>query len=130
MIDTRPAEVYARGHVPGTLNIPLDESFTTWAGWLLPYDRDVYLLVGDDASQSIDAAVRDLAMIGLDRVAGVFGSDALDRWRAAGRALDSIDQVEVSDVAAMLDGAAATVLDVRGRSEWETGHLPGVARRS
>ena len=127
VVDIRPAAAFAQGHVPGTLGIPLNGAFTTWAGWLLPYDRDVYLLVGDDASQSIDAAVRDLAMIGLDRVAGVFGSDALDRWRAAGRALDSIDQVEVSDVAAMLDGAAATVLDVRGRSEWETGHLPGVA---
>ena len=27
-----------RGHVPGTLNIPMNGSFVTWAGWLIPYD--------------------------------------------------------------------------------------------
>ena len=127
VVDIRPAAAFAQGHVPGTLNIPMNGAFTTWAGWLLPYDRDIYLLVGDDAPQSVDAAVRDLAMIGLDRVAGVFGSGALDGWRAAGHAVASIEQVDVSDVAAALDGGAATVLDVRGRAEWEAGHLPGVA---
>src|SRR6185369_9614528 len=60
VVDTRSAADYAAGHVPGTLNIPLGGSFTTWAGWLLSYDRDVYLLV-DDATcpECVDAAVRD-----------------------------------------------------------------------
>ena len=57
--------------MPGTLNIPLNKCFTTWAGWLLPYDRDIHLLVDEPACpQCARAAVRDLAMIGLDRVAG------------------------------------------------------------
>ena len=29
----------ATGHVPGTINIPLNSSFTTWAGWLVPSRR-------------------------------------------------------------------------------------------
>ena len=28
--------------VPGTINIPAGRAFTTWAGWLLPYDRDLH----------------------------------------------------------------------------------------
>ena len=31
VVDTRPAAAYAAGHVPGTINIPLNGSFTTWA---------------------------------------------------------------------------------------------------
>src|SRR5262249_48631994 len=76
VVDTRSAAEYAAGHVPGTLNIPLHGSFTTWAGWLLSYDDDAYLLVDDaGCSHCVATAVRDLAMIGLDRVAGVLGTD-------------------------------------------------------
>lgn len=96
VVDTRAAAEYATGHLPGTLNVPLDDGFTTWAGWLLPYDRDVYLLVGDaggspaHGASCVAAAVRDLAMIGLDRVAGVAGPDALAAWAGAGRALEMV----------------------------------------
>jgi len=124
VVDTRPAAAFAAGHVPGTINIPLNGSFTTWAGWLLPYDHDVYLLVDD--VHAADEAMRDLAMIGLDRVAGTFGADALGAWTAAGRALDTIAQTTPREAAALLERGEATVIDVRGRTEWEAGHLPGV----
>lgn len=128
VVDVRPAAKAAAGHVPGTINIPLNGSFTTWAGWLLPYDRDVYLLVGGDAAapDAAAAAARDLAMIGLDRVAGVFGGDALEAWQAAGRTLSTVPQATPAEAAALLERGAATVIDVRARSEWEAGHLPGV----
>ena len=124
VVDTCPAGDFARGHVPGTINIPLNASFTTWAGWLLPYDRDVYLLVDDPGAAA--EAMRDLAMIGLDRVAGVLAHDALNAWTGAGRELATIQQASPAEVARMLERQAATVIDVRGRSEWEAGHLPGV----
>lgn len=128
VVDTRSAAEYAAGHAPGTLNIPLDGSFTTWAGWLLPYDRDVYLLVDDaGCSHCIETAVRDLAMIGLDRVAGIVGTDALRARTAAGRPLATVAQTTPAEAAAMVARGDATVVDVRGHAEWEAGHLPGVA---
>jgi hydroxyacylglutathione hydrolase len=126
VVDTRPAAAYADGHVPGTIHIPLDGSFTTWAGWLLPYDRDVYLLVDDACTNCTATAVRDLAMIGLDRVSGVFGTDALSAWSTAGRPLGTVAQTTAAEAAAMLERGEATVIDVRGRTEWEAGHVPGV----
>ena len=125
VVDTRPAAAFAAGHVPGTINLPLDGSFTTWAGWLLPYDRDVYLIT-DDAHVANEAA-RDLAMIGLDRVAGVLGTEALGAWAASGRALSTVAQVTPRAAAAMLARGDAAVIDVRGRTEWEAGHLPGAS---
>ena len=126
VVDTRPAAAFAEGHVPGTINIPLNGSFTTWAGWLLPYDQDVYLLVDDDGcSHCVETAVRDLAMIGLDRVGGTFGTDVLEAWTATGRELATVAQTTPADAARLMESGAA-VIDVRGRTEWEAGHLPGV----
>jgi hydroxyacylglutathione hydrolase len=126
VVDTRRAADYAAGHVPGTLSIPLNRSFTTWAGWLLPYDRDIYLLVDDAGSDSAEAAVQDLAMIGLDRVAGVLDTDALAAWTASERTLGTVAQATAEEAAAMLARGGATLIDVRGRAEWEAGHVPGV----
>jgi hydroxyacylglutathione hydrolase len=126
VVDTRPAAAYAAGHIPGTLNIPLGGSFTTWAGWLLPYDRDVHLLVDDHCTDCAARAVRDLAMIGLDRVASVVGGDALHTWAAGGRALGTVAQVSPTDAARMLARGEATMIDVRAPDEWAAGHLPGV----
>ena len=125
VVDTRPAAKFAAGHVPGTVNIPLDAGFTTWAGWLLPYDRDIYLLLDGRSPAFVEAAVRDLATIGLDRVAGAFAEEAVAAWEAGGGELGTITQITPIEVAALLDRNVVTVIDVRGQAEWEAGHLPG-----
>ncbi len=126
VLDTRAAAEYAAGHVPGTINIPLNKSFSTWAGWLVPYDVDVHLIVDDACRNCVDTAIRDLAMIGLDRVAGYFGSAGIDGWARDGRTLDRVPQMSAADLARRLSDGDVAVIDVRWRSEWEAGHLPGV----
>ncbi len=123
VVDTRAAVAYAASHVPGTLNIPLGRSFTTWAGWLLPYDADVWLIV-DDETRALDEAVRELAMIGLDRVAGVFGHDAITVWAATG-ATAKIAQTSADDLRHALLPRGVAIVDVRNQSEWDAGHIPG-----
>ena len=125
VIDTRTAAEYASGHVPGTINLPFNNAFTTWAGWVLPYDRDLHLLSAKADGRQAELALRDLAMIGLDRVAGCFGVEALGAWTRSGRALATIGRITASDLAARLDSGTAAVVDVRSRAEWESGHIPG-----
>lgn len=124
VVDTRSATAYAAGYVPGTINIPLNASFTTWAGWLVPYNRDFFLIV-DDASAGIDTAVRDLAMIGLDRIAGYFDVGVIDAWAAGERPLGTVPQVTVQDLQASLSHRAVTLLDVRNQNEWDGGIIAG-----
>ena len=126
VVDTRPADAFAARHVPGTLSIPLNKSFSTWAGSILPYERDLYLIVDDNVAERADEAGRDLAMIGLDRIAGYFGVDALTAWEEQGGTLAEQPQIGAIDLAPMLSRGAVQVIDVRGASEWEAGHLPGV----
>jgi hydroxyacylglutathione hydrolase len=123
VVDARPAAAFAESHVPGTINIPLNKSFSTWAGWLLPYERDIWLIV-DDQARALDEAVRDLAMIGLDRVAGAFGHDAITAW-AASQSTAKIAQVSVQDLHDSLLPRGVAIIDVRNQSEWDAGHLPG-----
>ncbi len=127
VVDTRPAAEFAAGHIAGTINIPLNKSFTTWAGWLLPYDRPFHLIVDDASTHDIDEAVRDLAMIGLDQVAGYFGAAVIDAWRAEHRELETVPQITSRELADALATGRVSVIDVRGAAEWAAGHLPDAA---
>jgi hydroxyacylglutathione hydrolase len=84
----------------------------------------VYLIVGDAAGREVAEAVLDLSMIGLDRVAGVFGAEAVAAWEAAGRSPEGVRRLAPAEGSARVK-AGATLLDVRGRSEWEAAHVPG-----
>lgn len=127
VVDTRLAPEFANGHVPGTIGIPLNRSFNTWAGWLVRYDRPFYLIVDErHRLGALDEAVRDLAMIGLDDIAGYLGTDALEAWTAADRELQTTPQMTVDELARRIEKGDVAVIDVRGRAEWEAGHIPGV----
>jgi len=120
VIDTRPAAEFAAGHVPGTLNIPLNGSFVTWAGWLIPYDTDFYVIADDASASRLGELRRALALIGLDRVAGYFSTTAIAK--AGGRA--TIAQVTVAEFARQRDKNNPVVIDVRHEREWNDGHMP------
>ncbi len=127
LVDTRPAADYATAHIPGTINLPLNRSFTTWAGWLVPYTRDFYLLIDHARVDALDQAVRDLAMIGLDRIGGYIDCDeeTLAAWRGAGRPLGSIRTMTARRLAERLATGDVSVVDVRAGYEWDDGHVPG-----
>jgi hydroxyacylglutathione hydrolase len=123
VIDARPAAEFAQRFFPGTLNIPLNTSFVTWAGWLVSCDNDIYLVLGEGADSRLQEVVRALALIGLDRIKGYFTESALgvvDRG-----ALSSISQVSVQEADRALRAGETIVLDVRSDMEWQEGHLPG-----
>lgn len=126
LLDTRAAAGFASRHVPGTINVPIGKSFSTWAGSVLPYDQDLYLLVDDNVAGRADEVARDLALIGLDRIVGYFGVDALAAWERSGRPLGQVPQIEVAELAPALSRGEVQVIDVRGANEWEAGHLPAV----
>jgi len=122
VVDMRRTAAYASGHVPGTINIPLNDKFSTWAGSLLAYDRDIHLVADDESGEAAARAARALALIGLDRVRGWFRHSALKAW-AGGRALQQTPQLTVDELSRL--GGAAIVVDVRSRGEYEAGHIPG-----
>jgi hydroxyacylglutathione hydrolase len=129
VIDTRPASEYAAGHVAGTINIPFNSSFVTWAGWLVhpnahkprvgdPGQADEFYLIVDAATAAarLGELARELALIGIDRISGFF-----DPAVVTGEA--TIPQITPTELAPKLQ--KVTVVDVRSANEWNEGHLPG-----
>jgi hydroxyacylglutathione hydrolase len=125
IVDTRPAAAYARGHLRGTVNIPLNSSFVSWAGWLIPPTADLYVIVSDESTAVLIALVRSLALIGIDSVKGYFGELATEGARLRGETLDTIDQMTPAELLQRLPAAHGLVIDVRNEAEWAAGHLPG-----
>jgi len=123
VIDTRTADHFAAAHAPGTINIPLNKSFAGWAGWLVRYDTDIHLIADDEVAAR--RAIRDLAMIGLDRVTAWSDAAVIAEWSAAGLPVGKVATMDVAALAPRLARGEVTVLDVRNLSEWSAGHLPG-----
>ena len=123
VVDTRSRERFAAGHVPGTLNVPLTRSFPNWCGWFLPYDRPIHLIA--DGPEQVREAVRDLVLIGLDRVVGWFDGGALDAWSTERGELGSYEVTDWAAAERSMREDGAVLVDVRNQTEWDEAHAPG-----
>ncbi len=121
VVDTRPADVYSQGFIPGTINIPLGASFLTWAGWLLPYDRPIALVID---REKLEHATQLLRLIGLDNLRGYWTPAVIDRWAGEGRKLATYRRLTPEEAGQLL-GDGVCVVDVRWDSEREKGYVPG-----
>jgi hydroxyacylglutathione hydrolase len=125
VIDTRSAQKFAKGHVPGTLNIPLGKSFLTWTGAIVPEDRDFYLVSEIESDDGVDGVLSDLAKIGLSRIAGVFRTDVLLDWQSQNGQPALVEQLNPVELRDAVRNRKIQVVDVRAPDEWSGGHLPG-----
>jgi hydroxyacylglutathione hydrolase len=119
IVDVRATADFAAGHIPSTLNIPVGTSFATWAGSLLPYERDIVLLA--DTPDRIERARRLLTLVGHDRVVARGGRALRDEWQHSYGALARVKLIESTELP---DDGARVVIDVRGQPEWDAGHMP------
>lgn len=125
VLDLRPAGQFAEGHIDGSLSLPYSKTFSTWVGSIIPVTDEIVLL-SDNDPDAVQWAVRDLSRIGFDRIIGwADASETLSAWRAAGHALHAIPQVSVDRVLPTVADSAAAIVDVRGRTEWDAGHVRG-----
>ena len=125
VIDTRSADKFAAGHVPGTLNIPLGKSFLNWTGALVPETEEFYIITEAGSDEGVKNLLGDLCKIGLTRVAGVFRSDVLREWKSGRRGLGHVSQLDPTGLDKVAGKDGLQVVDVRSPEEWSGGHLPG-----
>jgi hydroxyacylglutathione hydrolase len=109
--------------VPGSINRPgASKSFVTYAGTVLSYDRSIVIIA--KTPEHAHAAVRQLSLIGLDRIAGWAPVEVIQRIRNEGGAVSFMRVIEPRALASRLETNDVRVIDVRGRSEWRDGHMP------
>ncbi|MGN7393107.1 MBL fold metallo-hydrolase [Peribacillus frigoritolerans] len=119
VVDTRPAKQFAEKHIAGTINLPYNQSFVTWAGWLLDYDQPIHLLVSGGIEME---TLKALQSIGLDHVKTAMDSTFIEQLELNETDVTVYNAVEPKEVIDRLDDYY--VLDVRHNSEWMAGHIP------
>ena len=113
LLDLRGSDAFAEAHPENALFLPAGTSFVTWAGWLLSYQEDLYLLLGKESE--LETYFRGLGSIGLDNVRGYFLPEDLGAVEMQSSERIEADQVEREHA----------ILDVRSQKEWDEGHLQG-----
>ncbi|TPG16846.1 MBL fold metallo-hydrolase [Pedococcus bigeumensis] len=120
VVDLRTRTAYAAGHVSGTLNFGLDGQFATYLGWLIPWGSPVTLL--GDSPEQVAEAQRELVRIGIDHLAGA-ATGTPHQW--TDDELGAFERAVFGDLAEVRHHRRVTVLDVRGASEFDNGHIDG-----
>jgi hydroxyacylglutathione hydrolase len=143
IVDGRAPRSFAAGHIPGSINIELDDSFAPYVGWLVPFTAPILLVLPEPLRESAEEATTQLLRIGYERVLGTLAG-GIEAWQAAGREVSSYRVTTMAEINAEAAEAAAsvepagsahagptseTVLDVRQSVEWrDDGAIPGAQR--
>lgn len=121
VVDLRSRKAFADGHVAGTINVEVGDSFVTYLGWTIPWGTPV-TLVGDTADEVAEAQ-RQLTRIGIDRPAG--GADGGPGSWGAGSEISRYRSATFAELAGEIGRGDTVVLDVRRDDERAEGHIEG-----
>lgn len=122
LVDGRSRSAFALEHIPGALNIELDSSFSTYVGWLLPFNQPIMLLIEDEEGRR--EAVVQLIRIGYEQFEGYLDG-GLTAWKAAALPTEAFELIDVDTLYRRWQKhTPMTILDVRRDEEWRQGHIP------
>ncbi len=123
ILDVRSFESFGGQHIPRAYNIDSNSNFPTYAGWLLPPEKDI-LIVSDNYSRAIDACTQ-LHRVGQDRITGYL-EDGMYGWVTDGLPTKHVPQISSSELNSRINnGKKMTLLDVRAASEYKEFHIQG-----
>jgi hydroxyacylglutathione hydrolase len=123
-LDVRPADQFAAGHVPGSINIALSGQFASWAGTILGLSSRPVLIA--DSPEQIEEARLRLARVGIEAERGYL-QDGVAGWKQAGFDLEQTPELTVAELHQRVSENKVCVLDVRREPEWMAGHVAGAA---
>lgn len=121
VIDVRPPESFAAGHLAGSINIALSGQFASWAGTILGHGSKPALVAETDAQ--IEEANLRLSRVGIEDVRGYLRG-GVNAWQKAGLPLVTTEQLSPLELSEKMVNGSVYVLDVRRDGEWQAGHIP------
>ncbi|MEO5888723.1 MAG: rhodanese-like domain-containing protein [Ferruginibacter sp.] len=122
ILDTRPADIFTLGFVPGSIFIGLEGRFAEWAGSILSFTTPMLLIA--EPGKEEETVVR-LARVGFSKIEGYLGG-GFEAWQNAGERTDMIIDVESDELAMDIPhDPNLQVVDVRREAEFADGHVKG-----
>ena len=121
VIDLRTELQFDEAHIPAAVSITARRAgFGSKLAWIARPDQPI-VLVGRDSEDALDAAEL-AAAVGLGAIGG-FLAGGMTSWREDRFPVASVARMTVEELHASADGIQ--IVDVRERSEWDAGHIPG-----
>ncbi|WP_462249018.1 MBL fold metallo-hydrolase [Ferruginibacter sp.] len=122
VLDTRHADIFTQGFIPGSIFIGLEGRFAEWAGSLLPFEKPMILVT--EPGMEEETVIR-LSRVGFDKMLGYL-QGSFEGWQAAGEKVDLIINIEADELAMDLPhDPNLVVVDVRREAEYADGHVKG-----
>lgn len=120
VLDTRSAEAFTEGFIPGSIFIGLEGRFAEWAGSLLPFNKSLLLVT--DPGKEEETIIR-LARVGFAKFEGYLDG-GFAAWQQAGEPVDMIINVEADEFAMDIPhDEKLQAIDVRKEAEYADGHV-------
>ena len=121
ILDVRHQDAFAEGHIPQSIFIGIDGGFAPWVGALIGDVEQPILLVTPEGRE--EETVTRLARVGFDNTLGYLDG-SLEAWKKAGKATDSVEGIDTTELKALNEKENLTVFDVRKPGEYLSEHLP------
>jgi glyoxylase-like metal-dependent hydrolase (beta-lactamase superfamily II)/rhodanese-related sulfurtransferase len=122
VLDTRDAVKFAKGFVPGSINIGIDGNFAPWVGTLIKDIKQELLLITEPGREA--EVITRLARVGYDYTIGYLDG-GYDAWVAAGKDIDTITSITPEAFAQLATNSDVHILDIRKKSEYDSEHIIG-----
>lgn len=123
ILDGRDYLAFGGAHIPGAWNIDMAGNFQTFSGWMLPPDKPIALVL--ESETRLQEASTMLSRVGFDHIVGWL-EGGMHAWSVAGLPVEHIGQISARELFELSkQKPSPTILDVRGRLEFETLHLEG-----
>ena len=120
VLDTRHENLFEKGSLNNSINIPLNGQFAIWVGSLIPIERQLVLIT--EPGKEHESVLR-LARVGFENVLGYL-KGGIDTWNNSGKEVQTITSIEPEELMDYIK-RGYEILDVRRSSEAETEHVEG-----
>ncbi len=116
VLDIRNYDAFGAQHIKNSYAIDYGGNFATFAGWVLPPDKNI-MIVARDLHQA-QGAVKWLRRVGLDNVTGYLKGGMFE-WMKAGYEAEHIQQMSPSEIIKAMKTGKYQLIDVRAEGEFQ-----------
>jgi rhodanese-related sulfurtransferase len=117
LLDTRRADDFEKGFIPGSVNIGLNGQFAVWVGTLVDIKQPLVIITEPGKEEE---TVLRLARVGYEKVQGYL-SGSVTGYNGKLDQVNSISAEQAPDEISK----GATIVDVRKPNEWNISHVKG-----